>query len=103
MAYNIEKTKQSLDSISNAPEKYSPITAKIKKEEEKENLYWVVFSDNGGIIKHTESNLTLEESFSLADGATLYLKSKGYACNVDLTDLPEDFKMNALQAVSQYI
>jgi hypothetical protein len=96
MAYNIEKTKESLDSkLVGGPAKYCPLNAEIIQESGG-LLYDVAFFGDDKVVRHKESGLVPQESFDLANEATLYLKTKGYACTIDLTDLPKDFKVNVL-------
>lgn len=96
MAYNLEEIKSKLDScFSKGPEEESPVTADIIKQG-KDNVYSVRFLSKDKIIKYTQENLSPQESFDIADKTTAYLKSKGYACTVELDQLPTEFKENIL-------
>ena len=94
MALNVEESNKVLESKFIGLE-YSPITAKIICDSLKDS-YGVIFASKEGVVRHSERGLTPKESLDLADGGTAHLKGKGYACIVDLTALPDEFKKDPL-------
>ena len=99
MPLNLEESNKALESRFTELE-YSPITAKIIRDSTKDS-YEVIFASKDGVVRHLERGLTPKESLDLADGGTAYLKGKGYACIVDLTALPDEFKKDPLIRIKE--